>query len=1289
MDLAKLERDFSTTTAAVALVDPRLLRRIIRTHRDVSGLKLDVPHTRCYALERVALLAIVNPSELGAVASRTDDGVLLVARPAPRELTGRTPGEVLQRLWRAAFHAGVHLQIDRRFADGALSDALVRERIDRIGQIEFDEVRSALRHDDLVLPPGDDRQTYTEFCAHYLELRYFAPALLTVTFPGLNDVERIDGIVAADVDAVPILDHTKPEGSDPLPVLGRARASTSFMPPPSLGLGRMFAPRAPSPRRRERLRRAAEQAKSDGNDVRAALMRAVVGLSPDCEEELKLARQDLRSLGMRLNAALVPFGDTPMSARDRSRLARGGDVEWGALLSMLATEAAHRRGLRYPVEARLLYDLQLAALAHEKPHRAVDLAGYLLSLTRKPVVRPLPATREIRIARYIHAAQKKVRHARIDSPDRKLLAKALRAASERAELNVRLALRPALLDALSKIGLEPRTGPEKLSRDKVIEEVLDQAVDRGFLSLAHLRDALSRNQLKLEDVKSARELWQGDALMKLDRELDSTLDGVYRKGEVYLRVLQRASALPFGTHIGRLIVLWLLLPAAIAFIALEGLTHLVGPIVGLFSHAQAQLAGGIPLWSGATYPVWITHEAAELHLLSWQSFVGVVLGILLLIHSSAARWAARRTLSLLGTVLLAVLWRVPHWILTRRLVRAFFRTTVVRVLFRRVLLPAGIALPVYLLTPLRDQSIIVAIAVSAAVFLALSWVMSSRLAERVEEFFFDKVAPSWRALSHRVLPGLVRMIAAFFRAMMELVDRGMYKVDELLRFRQGQSKALVWLKAAAGLVWGIFAYIVRLYITLLIEPYINPIKLPITTVAHKLFVPFTPGILSTFTSAFSFLGPVIGGTIAGVTGFFFPSMFGFIAWELKENWKLYRATRGQALTPVLVGSHGETMGGMLVPGFHSGTLPKLYERLRRAAQREEEDARGAATTAKLTRPTYRAEGSRGQFREGLREIEVAVGRFVEREIVALLAQARQWPHGPLEVTGVDLGSNRVRIRLTCPAIVARGGACEIAFEEQSGLVLASVPQPGFLDKLGDRERTVFENALGGFYHFAGVDLVREQIGWAVGRDTPFDVTDEGLVVWPGAGYRTEVVYRFRTLSRRRHVRPKVRGEPFAVMPQSLDKEKLVFAQQTIRWVDWADAWSLEIEPEREVVRLVYGPSILPPRPGDLETAGDTRAPSATPLPPPPRALPAQPSGGAPSFGAAATVPAGPSGQGPAGASTGVLTERMPGAPAEAMAHGGVAPTVDAAMFATPSAAAPSGTPTRVASSAAPTLRREK
>src|SRR5205807_1971072 len=81
----------------------------------------------------------------------------------------------------------------------------------------------------------------------------------------------------------------------------------------------------------------------------------------------------------------------------------------------------------------------------------------------------------------------------------------------------------------------------------------------------HLREALARNRLKLPDLSGPGEFLLGDPLIRANRQLAVSLDGVYRRGEIYLRLLQRLSALAFGTAVGRFLTLYLILPFGGAF----------------------------------------------------------------------------------------------------------------------------------------------------------------------------------------------------------------------------------------------------------------------------------------------------------------------------------------------------------------------------------------------------------------------------------------------------------------------------------------------------------------------------------------------------------------------------------------------------------------------------------------------------------------------------------------------------------------------------------------------------
>ena len=70
--------------------------------------------------------------------------------------------------------------------------------------------------------------------------------------------------------------------------------------------------------------------------------------------------------------------------------------------------------------------------------------------------------------------------------------------------------------------------PEEVAFDKLTEEALDCIAERGYLTMGYLRDAISRNDLKLPDLTDPKDLIRGDHLLRSDDRLDVALDGVYQ-----------------------------------------------------------------------------------------------------------------------------------------------------------------------------------------------------------------------------------------------------------------------------------------------------------------------------------------------------------------------------------------------------------------------------------------------------------------------------------------------------------------------------------------------------------------------------------------------------------------------------------------------------------------------------------------------------------------------------------------------------------------------------------------
>lgn len=116
--------------------------------------------------------------------------------------------------------------------------------------------------------------------------------------------------------------------------------------------------------------------------------------------------------------------------------------------------------------------------------------------------------------------------------------------------------------------------------------------------------------------------------------------------------------------------------------------------------------------------------------------------------------------------------------------------------------------------------------------------------------------------------------------------------------------------------------------------------------------------------------------LATVTVLLSPGLFGFLGWELKENWKLYRANHPDRVQVAHFGPHRETLYTLLRPGFHSGALPRAFAELRQVIGQENEQERPCSQRLR-------------QAEAGLSEILESLRAFVARELLfALLERCR-------------------------------------------------------------------------------------------------------------------------------------------------------------------------------------------------------------------------------------------------------------------------------------------------------------
>ncbi|HET6251674.1 MAG TPA: hypothetical protein VFE47_28570 [Tepidisphaeraceae bacterium] len=1098
-----LEAALRSVEPAAVLLAPWVLQNVIAADRGRGRSPFNVPHRASHVIARKRLLELAEsqrltlPDELPMA-----EMLILLARPETDWLAQRREADVLGHYWQLLFHAKIDLALGGKFetsaqpvdeksspassdiamiaggpspGSSAANDApqsecrtdsqtianhqpvpksapsvgnpTLRHRIERIGRSTFSEACFVLHQEKYVPMKADEAEIYSEFAAVFLELHYFRPDLLPVYFPAIASVSNVLDVLRQDVDSDIIFQQTRlPGAAEPRAVtLPDETALVPSSPRPSTA--------AQDARRLPSLSARADRAAAVGNHVRAAILRrrvflASAGSSPDL--------RDVGVLADRLAVALQ------LDAQDKEK--------WREMLTALTNDAAE--GWWNP-DGRLLYDLQKICLHAEHEIYSVGVVDWLLEGCRRPLRRAQPNQRLALICKSLRSAARRIARTKLPMAHQAELTHLIQHAEHHTETRLRDALRPAITNAIEAGGLLAKNAPEQVAEHKLTEELLDSLTQRGFLTLGAVRDAISSNQIKFEDISRTGTIFTRDPLFRIDRRLSDSLDGVYHRGEIYRRLFQKVSSWAFATDRGRTITRTVLIPLGGAFIIVEGLDHTVFLLFGVLTRSD---------WFRISW--FEEYHHSDLGLILNLPFVVIALMLLGAVNSAEFRATTLRMFAAIGRAVGHLFVGVPRWIMSRPGVQAVMNSREMRFATRYVFKPLIIAAVVVFFLPhhisARTHWIVL-----GSIFAGMNLLLNSRHGRAIEQVIVHWLRMIGSRFTMEVLGNVFSGIMHFFAKLLEDFDRMLYAVDEWLRFREGQPRSSLWVKAALGVFWFYVAYVARFVVNLLAEPQVNPIKhFPVVTVSHKIVLP----TFRLWQSAFESLGIGAGraSTFAFATVTSIPGIFGFLAWELRANWKLYRANRPRTLRPISIGSHGETMARLLRPGFHSGTVPKLFARQRKVRRNAHPGAAPAAHD------------------EAAEHVEHAVAHFIERELLYRLNEHPQWRQTPIALGEVCLSPTRITIALSCPA--CHSSPAVIFFEQRAGWIVAGIGRPGWIEALSPAQSRLLSAALLGLYKTSGVELVKEQIERVFdSRPAIFELSRETLTVWPDGNFAEPVV----------------------------------------------------------------------------------------------------------------------------------------------------------------------------------------
>ena len=1195
--IPELRRAVRQARADAFLVEPRVVRRIIRELHGFARLSTHIPHTEVLVVDAEDVRALSHPDELGLDDFRAlPERSILVAQPEEHELTQHSTQDLLQMMWKRLFHGCIDIRLQEQINAGILTRDVVHERIDQLGQVEFDEAHAVLRAEDRLFDPDSHVEAFCEFSAVYHQMVMFSPDLLPIWFPSLSETSPVLTIISQHVDPKRLFDASQLYGA----TVPNCRSGASNDENALASERENWTDGIqwkPSAGRHTRLMKSHDRWLERGNTVAAAVlaMRAAAAATTEAEKQTatELAAADIRILRNRLQAALN-FNESDLD-------------DWEKSLGELLTNSVI--GF-WNADKRLLYDLQKVCLDHERTIYQVDLVKWIVSRGKRPIRRPLTNIREVMMAKHLGLSAARLVSVRLSGAERERLSRLLHEAADLAEHQMRDRMRATVHQTIRDVGLNPSSVPEQVACDKMVEESLDCITERGYLTMGYLRDAISRNDLKLPDLTDPKDLIRGDHLLRTDDRLDVSLDGVYRRGEFYLRWLQVVSSLAFGTRFGRFATLFIAIPFGGAVMIVVGLEHLLDVLSKpdaapdsvtdsdteppTLTTSDSETPTETPTETPGTTVAAVTTEPTSDQTAVAQSEtvdadtpalpivltaigqeqtveqstqasvdqpkplrpaynffrdhtveLSLIIGILLMgvIHLPTFRSMCQMAVRQAWKLFRKVVYDLPVKLLNLPVVQQLWKARWLVWLRRHVFNPVLIVTFFGYLIPWILGSTTLDVLWIAIISFGLSAIVNSRLGRDAEELTAEWLANVWHDLRSRFLMAFLDWIIDFFKWLLNTLERFIYAVDEWLRFHSGETWMSVVAKAVLGVVWSFVSFLLRIYVNLLIEPTLHPVKhFPVVTVAHKIFLPV---ILVIEHEMREMLTPYLGIALAGpITWFnivFLPGIFGFLVWELKENWRLYSSNRVPNLGPVVIGSHGENGARLLKPGFHSGTLPKLFHKLRKI---ETKDA------------SFQRFSQRRALGEALEHVERDIHRFIDRDLVRLLSYCCVWSENPVRCERVHAASNSFLVELSCVNI--EGVPLHLLFEEQSGWLVATISKHGWLDNASPEMQHSFETALRGLYAKGGVDLVREQLERQMVGDHPYDVRAHGLVIWPERQFDREISV---DLHRRHQVRPTppALAASYGFVPVS--PEVLVFAENKTRWNEWKQVWDTPTDSE--------------------------------------------------------------------------------------------------------------------------------
>lgn len=1039
----EFRQNFFRPVEGVFLFHPRAWERLIGQYLYQQGQAKPVPLLDYFLLARADFLRGLedeNPEALSVIEGlELPEYIILLPMPPTRERHKTAAADLLASYWQkrlAAEAARAWLTLRWQNNDFAEFGAEGLEK--RIGKIAWQELSTVLVHDKYVLPDTAAEMRCAQFIGLMIQLKIFAPALLPYYFPAIKHWQQLDEFLAqGGLTVSQLVAQSRPKSLTHDPQL------------PDFSLHLAWQPTSSAMKNKE----SKEPLESNESNVEHPnpapsnwLKRQKVKLKNTLQHLFWFSvGQPVAWLGQRSPFFAKVFAPFVMAMRryradfyvEKARTYAHQDP--AKALQLLFIAEKHRRCLTQALQKQLdtselrqqLLENLAKALLFSEPTVATckaeknakiisfldqlaqpDSAGgqsskmavlqaiasllaakkikyirinfwsWLGSWGKKPLRLHLPLQAELRTLAALRQVQKRLEHLPWDKKQLDAFQALFQPAIENYQARLRQFLQPLLKTIIRTAGFVMAMPRDQVSLDKIVKQIITLVEKKSYFGFSDLRDIIARNDLRLPDP-SLKELFFGDQLIKLHRLLLENLSGIYRGGDFYLTLFQQLSAVIFGNVVGRNLTRFIILPFGIAFLALEGSNYLYHLLHYVF------------------------HDLSDLDFATPAAFILLGLLLNLIFYTQDGKKSLQHLGHVTWQMLIFIfytLWTAPlRWRLVRELTKNKTFKFINNYVFQPFIVGFAILLVLsffVLLLQVEPQ-----LTLFELLFVAYGSgfiLRNTNWGKHLLDTMLYELSLLWGQVKNTFFIGFIGFILDFFEVLLTKLENILHYISDLIRYRQQESHLDVLLKLLLQPLWGFLSFFIRLYVTVLVEPQINPIKhFPVVTVAHKLILPLLPSITLVMLGFFdNFLPRYLSLPFVTITIILFPGFFGFLVWELKENWRLYAASHRTVPQPVMVGDHGETLQGMLKLGFHSGTIPRAFRRLRKVLRQWQNPP------AHFNVQLYRSE-------QRVRHAQEAIANFLKQELIASVFYHKNEDSQLEEIVlrAVDLASQAIFIEL--------------------------------------------------------------------------------------------------------------------------------------------------------------------------------------------------------------------------------------------------------------------------------------